>query len=335
MLSRTDLPRWQDMSDLDKGAALPYLYAREYHGEEYARDEYPVKYLDDPHLVALNRLDACNHAVSLDYEAGRLSTDEFARLSTLAHLEAERRAYLADARSRRLRDDEDEDDVPGLAHSLFNALMDQLPNPYFYAALLVGGLAAAGVAAFFDAGWPIAILLGLTVFFFFHVVVFPDAPRIGALRLRKNAEAEHDLALTRINELLDVLADTVYPSERADLLDQLANEQQTLASAARAAWSNHEDEATAEITVGLLYRVLGAVERAVATGTRVAVPSWFDYAAPVLHQMAATSDIKARMALLDKLHAAYYARPDRHMLVLEAIETLPAPGRSDGCTTIC
>ncbi|MEU1812997.1 hypothetical protein [Micromonospora aurantiaca (nom. illeg.)] len=283
-------------------------------------------------MVALSRLDASHHtATALDREVSMLSQGERERLSTLASMEAERRAYLADARARRLGEDEDVDaDLPGLARSLATDIAGHLTNPYFYIALTAGVLATVGSISFLDLRWPFGLMAGLAALFFFRAVVLPGSPLSRSEQEREDSEAEHDLAHEQICDLLDELSRTADSGQRADLLDQIADTQYTLASAARVAWPEHEADATAEITAGLLYRTLGAVERSVATGEPLIVPTWFDYAEPVLQRMAATSDLDGRMALLDKLHAVFYARPGRHATVLEVIETLPAPGRFAG-----
>lgn len=57
------LPDWDDMTDLDRGAALMFLWKcyweRSY---AYARDNYPATYINDPRLLALDARDACRHA---------------------------------------------------------------------------------------------------------------------------------------------------------------------------------------------------------------------------------------------------------------------------------
>jgi hypothetical protein len=75
------------MSDLDKGAALLHLHKRDWEGAEYAVENYPARYFDHPALVALNRRDACRHAVSVEDDAdraGALTGDEHMRLYDLA-----------------------------------------------------------------------------------------------------------------------------------------------------------------------------------------------------------------------------------------------------------
>ena len=59
------LPGWDEMSDLDKGAALLHLHKREWEGEEYAVENYPARYFDDPRLTSLSPPEASRHAASL------------------------------------------------------------------------------------------------------------------------------------------------------------------------------------------------------------------------------------------------------------------------------
>ena len=59
------LPGWDEMTDLDKGAALMHLHKREWEGEEYAESDYPCRYFDHPVLAALGPRDASRHAASL------------------------------------------------------------------------------------------------------------------------------------------------------------------------------------------------------------------------------------------------------------------------------
>lgn len=82
------LPTWEQMSDVDKGAALLYLRKIEVEGREYAREEYPAEYIGDPALNALGDEAASDHAESLFdgwYDAERtLGIDEVDRLRALA-----------------------------------------------------------------------------------------------------------------------------------------------------------------------------------------------------------------------------------------------------------
>lgn len=87
------LPTWDDMTDLDKGAALLHVWKRSWEGVSYAREHYPAEYFDDPRLTALDRRDACRHAASVcgkDEEIQeRLGAAEYDRLYHLA-LDADR-----------------------------------------------------------------------------------------------------------------------------------------------------------------------------------------------------------------------------------------------------
>jgi len=85
------LPVWEEMSDLDKGAALMHLLKRDWEGAEYAESDYPCRYLDNPALTALSPLDASRHAMSLGSNEGMwesLGETEYERLYYLA-LESE------------------------------------------------------------------------------------------------------------------------------------------------------------------------------------------------------------------------------------------------------
>jgi hypothetical protein len=82
------LPTWEELTDLDKGAALIYL-AKAYDEPSYARKHYPPRYLDHPALTALSRRDACDHADGLfddgiDTAVDQLGEDEIDRLCDLA-----------------------------------------------------------------------------------------------------------------------------------------------------------------------------------------------------------------------------------------------------------
>jgi hypothetical protein len=58
----TELPTWDQMSDLDKGAALLHMLKRDWEGADYAVEHYPCQYIEDPALLALSERDACRHA---------------------------------------------------------------------------------------------------------------------------------------------------------------------------------------------------------------------------------------------------------------------------------
>jgi hypothetical protein len=80
------LPAWDEMSDLDKGAALLHNHERDEEGVGYATEHYPCRYIDDPRLIALDRIDASNHAAEVcgSDAFNRLGDDEYMRLYELA-----------------------------------------------------------------------------------------------------------------------------------------------------------------------------------------------------------------------------------------------------------
>ena len=84
----SNLPTWDEMSDLDKGCAAMHLWKREAEGPEYAVEHYPARYLDDERLKALDGVEASDHAASVRRQAYALSADEWGRLYDLA-LEAD------------------------------------------------------------------------------------------------------------------------------------------------------------------------------------------------------------------------------------------------------
>lgn len=80
------------MSDVDRGAVLLHLHKRGYEGSEYAIENYPCRYLQDPELVALNEEDACDHAaqfIDIAEELEIMDGDKWYYLYNLA-LEYER-----------------------------------------------------------------------------------------------------------------------------------------------------------------------------------------------------------------------------------------------------
>lgn len=87
MADRT-LPIWDEMSDLDKGAALLHAAKAENEGDDYAREEYPVEYFDHPALLALDTAAACVHALKVTGGAedvfDQLGVVEWDRLYELA-----------------------------------------------------------------------------------------------------------------------------------------------------------------------------------------------------------------------------------------------------------
>jgi hypothetical protein len=113
-LAATGLPRWDDLTDLDKGAALLLVLE---HGPNLCVSEarLPV-YLDDPVLTGLDPQGACRHAAAVlgcDTSSARWEraaavpgAQEAARLSALARAAREVRAgeelaWQDDARARR------------------------------------------------------------------------------------------------------------------------------------------------------------------------------------------------------------------------------------------
>jgi hypothetical protein len=87
----TELPTWDEMSDLDQGAALMHLHKRDYEGISYAVENYPARYLDDERLVTLDGRAASRHAAQFRELTGELDSDEYERLYTLALNEPDRR----------------------------------------------------------------------------------------------------------------------------------------------------------------------------------------------------------------------------------------------------
>lgn len=86
------LPGWADMTELDGGAALMHLHKRDWEGWEYAVENYPARYFDNPALLALSPQDASAHAASLADADGLIpgvSLNETDRLYDLA-LDADR-----------------------------------------------------------------------------------------------------------------------------------------------------------------------------------------------------------------------------------------------------
>lgn len=84
--TKTALPAWTEMSDLDKGAALLHDHKRDEEGANYAAEHYPCRYIEDPRLTALGRTEASNHAaevVGFDV-LDRIGVEEYERLYDLA-----------------------------------------------------------------------------------------------------------------------------------------------------------------------------------------------------------------------------------------------------------
>lgn len=76
----TELPTWDEMSDLDKGAALLHAWKRSWEGPSYAVENYPAEYLEDPRLMTLGRKDACKHAARVTKGWQDWDIDETTRL---------------------------------------------------------------------------------------------------------------------------------------------------------------------------------------------------------------------------------------------------------------
>lgn len=98
MPDTSGLPTWAELSDLDKGAALLFLHKRDWEGEDYAMDNYPARYFDDPRLTSLSPRKACRHAISVEDDAdkaGALKPPEFDRLYDAA-LDADEARWRAE-----------------------------------------------------------------------------------------------------------------------------------------------------------------------------------------------------------------------------------------------
>ena len=89
-----DLPTWDEMSDLDKGAALLHVWKRDWEGVGYAIENYPARYFDDPALTGLSPREACQHAYDVtqghDDIVMHVGSHEHERLYDLA-LDADRK----------------------------------------------------------------------------------------------------------------------------------------------------------------------------------------------------------------------------------------------------
>lgn len=90
----TGLSGWDGMSELDRGAALMFVWKVEWERSyRYARENYPARYVEDPLLVSLDDEDSCRHAriVTGGHREilAKLGNDEHQRLYNLA-LNAER-----------------------------------------------------------------------------------------------------------------------------------------------------------------------------------------------------------------------------------------------------
>lgn len=88
------LPVWEQMSEVDRGAALMHLHKVDYEGRSYAVENYPARYFDDLRLVALAPVQACAHAAQFERLAEGLLEHEHEHLYNLAlAAENDRRAW--------------------------------------------------------------------------------------------------------------------------------------------------------------------------------------------------------------------------------------------------
>lgn len=85
------LPGWDDISDLDKGAALLHLHKRQWEGASYAIENYPARFFDHPALTDLADEDASRHAARMYRRADDLPASEHERLYDLALAAADKR----------------------------------------------------------------------------------------------------------------------------------------------------------------------------------------------------------------------------------------------------
>ncbi len=94
------LPAWDDLSDLDKGAALLHLHKVDNDGADYATQHYPARFHEHRLLVGLDPVTTSEYAQGLDgdnrremgeeWYAPAPNADEWQRLYDLA-LDADRR----------------------------------------------------------------------------------------------------------------------------------------------------------------------------------------------------------------------------------------------------
>lgn len=95
----TELPTWDDLTDVDKGAALLHMWKRSWEGASYAVDEYPCRYFDHPALTALDTREASRHAAKMcgshEQMVTKLGDEEHDRLYDLAREEPDRRRLWA------------------------------------------------------------------------------------------------------------------------------------------------------------------------------------------------------------------------------------------------
>lgn len=74
--ARKPLILWERLSERDQAAAVAHWQACDGEGFDYARREYPVRWVDDPALVALDRRAANEHADRVAEELVGLSIDD-------------------------------------------------------------------------------------------------------------------------------------------------------------------------------------------------------------------------------------------------------------------
>ena len=88
-LEASRLPAWDELTDLDKGAALMHVWKRYWENDGiYARENYPAEYFDHPVLTGLDYKVASRHAAVVAgawrKAVDRLGSDETQRLYDLA-----------------------------------------------------------------------------------------------------------------------------------------------------------------------------------------------------------------------------------------------------------
>jgi hypothetical protein len=87
-LTMTTLPSWDEMTDLDRGAAIAYAWLCHRRGALFAIQNAPFRYVDAPDLVALDPLAAGRHALTvcgpLHSLVTRIGKAEYDRLYNLA-----------------------------------------------------------------------------------------------------------------------------------------------------------------------------------------------------------------------------------------------------------
>jgi hypothetical protein len=91
-LDPRSLPSWDALSDVDKGCVLMFLHKVEAEGSDYAKTDYPAKFVDNAELVALSPDDASDYALGFEDQHSAESVlddggdlDEWHRLYDLAY----------------------------------------------------------------------------------------------------------------------------------------------------------------------------------------------------------------------------------------------------------